>query len=735
MLFGAPPPCGEKDCDGGHVFWDSITNVYRCSGHTSGWGKCTFEVTQDEIKMRPYKLPEWKKDIPGLKGWKFQKRQRTASNTIVRAAVTEDMQGRTEEEIREAKKKRRFYDVGKSMEKPFEGYTFVFYGKFSVPIPKLSKTAQSLGATVVSGPTPSVTHCISTPKKVSELDSEDDILAKAKISPFEKVIKYDIPILSEDWIHETEEQAQFLKQTDYLLGGSGKAQSILKREFSDPEKEVDTTASTEKKVKLVLKGRCAVDPLCGEDVVEQYHVLDQGGKNIFNVVLNNTDIEKGMNSYYALQLLESDKKGGATPYKVFRKWGRIGTKSGGKKIEDFDDLEDAIKSFESLYYDKTENEWKKRDSFEKKPNKFFPIEIDYSTKEKANISDVKSKLDPTLQSLISLIFDVKIIEQSLMEMEIDLKKMPLGKLSKKHIMSGYEVLRAIDTVLDDSDLNERKKHAKLVALTNQFYTLIPHDFGARDPTIIDSKDTLNIKMKLMEALIDIEIAATLLDVEGKEGESPIDSNYAKLHTTLKTLEHDSEEFGWISKYLNNQKGHYKNATLVDCFMVDREGADGVYDTVKHLGNRQLLWHGSRVSNYVGILSQGLRIAPPEAPKSGYRFGKGIYFADLCEKSIGYCRGVGSDFILMMLVEVALGKQKELLKDQYMEKALPGFHSTKAMGAWAPKEQMVLPNGVVVPYGGPKKTGITSSCEHNEYIVYTVPQACIRYLLKIKLNDM
>lgn len=30
----------------------------------------------------------------------------------------------------------------------------------------------------------------------------------------------------------------------------------------------------------------------------------------------------------------------------------------------------------------------------------------------------------------------------------------------------------------------------------------------------------------------------------------------------------------------------------------------------------------------GILSQGLRIAPPEAPVTGYMFGKGVYFADV-----------------------------------------------------------------------------------------------------------
>jgi poly [ADP-ribose] polymerase len=37
-------------------------------------------------------------------------------------------------------------------------------------------------------------------------------------------------------------------------------------------------------------------------------------------------------------------------------------------------------------------------------------------------------------------------------------------------------------------------------------------------------------------------------------------------------------------------------------------------------DRRLLWHGSRSTNFGGILSQGLRIAPPEAPVSGYMFG-------------------------------------------------------------------------------------------------------------------
>ena len=55
-----------------------------------------------------------------------------------------------------------------------------------------------------------------------------------------------------------------------------------------------------------------------------------------------------------------------------------------------------------------------------------------------------------------------------------------------------------------------------------------------------------------------------------------------------------------------------------------------------MGNRQLLWHGSRLTNWCGILSTGLRIAPPEAPVTGYMFGKGVYFADMSSKSANYC---------------------------------------------------------------------------------------------------
>lgn len=60
----------------------------------------------------------------------------------------------------------------------------------------------------------------------------------------------------------------------------------------------------------------------------------------------------------------------------------------------------------------------------------------------------------------------------------------------------------------------------------------------------------------------------------------------------------------------------------------------------------------------------------------------------------------------------------------MEKAPPGTHSTKALGQAAPNSKQdkyldIEGRKVKVPVGKIVKTGIKSSCSHNEYIVYDV----------------
>ena len=76
----------------------------------------------------------------------------------------------------------------------------------------------------------------------------------------------------------------------------------------------------------------------------------------------------------------------------------------------------------------------------------------------------------------------------------------------------------------------------------------------------------------------------------------------------------------------------------------------------------------------------MRIAPPEAPVTGYMFGKGVYFADMVSKSANYCcTNRSNNTGLLLLCDVALGNMYERKAADYIEKLPAGKHSTKGLG--------------------------------------------------------
>lgn len=79
----------------------------------------------------------------------------------------------------------------------------------------------------------------------------------------------------------------------------------------------------------------------------------------------------------------------------------------------------------------------------------------------------------------------------------------------------------------------------------------------------------------------------------------------------------------------------------------------------------LLWHGSKLENFMGILAHGMKIAPPTAAVTGHAFGRGIYFGDSFEKSWSYANYDHSNkkYKFLLLCEVALGNMLELKEFQ------------------------------------------------------------------------
>ena len=168
--------------------------------------------------------------------------------------------------------------------------------------------------------------------------------------------------------------------------------------------------------------------------------------------------------------------------------------------------------------------------------------------------------------------------------------------------------------------------------------------------IMKNEEQVKDKIRMLEAISDMKITTKLLDQEGDDDNTAaLDQNYKKLGCSIKTVGRSTPDYKLLEEYFENTKGSFQKVKVGDIYEVNRQSETTNYR--KEIGNDMLLWHGSRITNFVGILSQGLRIAPPEAPVSGYLFGKGIYLADLAEKSIHYCRSHGSQKALILLIEV------------------------------------------------------------------------------------
>lgn len=507
--------------------------------------------------------------------------------------------------------------------------------------------------------------------------------------------------------------------------------------------EVEEEVKKEKMVKATKKGAAVLDEHIPDHIKVAYHVL-QVGDEIYDATMNQTNVGDNNNKFYIIQALESDAGGS---FMVHNRWGRVGARGQQKLHGPFSTRDQAIYEFERKFEDKTNNVWSERKNFKFYPKKYAWLEMDYGEvgkettqiQKKGSIADQikETKLETRTAQFISLICNISMMKQQMMEIGYNADKLPLGKLSKSTILKGYDVLKRISNVISRADRRQ------LEQLTGEFYTVIPHDFGFKKMReyVIDTPQKLKAKLEMVEALGEIEIATKLLEDGSSDEEDPLYARYEQLRCDFTPLEVHSEEYSMIKTYLANTHGKTHSGYTIDIlqmFKVSRHGETERFQKYASAGNRMLLWHGSRLSNWTGIFSQGLRIAPPEAPVTGYMFGKGVYFADMFSKSANYCyASETSRSGVLLLCEVALGDMNELLVADYNANNLPkGKLSTKGVGQMAPNiaESKVTDDGVVVPLGKPKEEpSKRGSLLYNEYIVYNIDQIRMRYVLHVSFN--
>ncbi|XP_034661708.1 poly [ADP-ribose] polymerase isoform X1 [Drosophila subobscura] len=714
LTFGAIAPCSE--CKSSQFIFNK--SGYKCNGNISEWTKC--DKLYIEPKRSACKVPKnIKSAYHFLDSVKRKPITRIiqyippSANTISKNMLLK----KNPEELNGPKIDRK--------KPPLYSLSFSIIG-IKEKEKDLKRRIEKLGGKCDTKISERTIAIISTEQET-----------KKKSSRMESAKKFGIHIVPVEYIDVVESDPDgainYISSMSICDWGTDPSARVPQEEAKSSKSKSIYTKSVPKSKTLKVKDGLAVDPDSGlEDIA---HVYVQG-KDKYNVVLGLTDIQRNKNSYYKLQLLEADK---GSRYWIFRSWGRIGTTIGNNKVEECGTILEAKEIFQKVFADKSGNEFKNREQFVKIPDRMYPIDIQYEDDSKVvtdNKNTISSRLEPSVQNLVKLIFDVDFMKKTMMEFHIDMEKMPLGKLSLKQIQYAYNVVKEIYELIESGSTN-----ARLIDASNRFYTLIPHSFGVQSPPLIETSKQVEELRQMLDSLAEIEVAYSLIKNEDTiDNINPLDKHYDQLKTQLIPLDKNSDEFAILNKYVKNTHAATHSAyelEVVDVFKVARQGEARRFKPFKKLHNRKLLWHGSRLTNFAGILSHGLKIAPPEAPPTGYMFGKGIYFADMVSKSANYCcTSQQNSTGLMLLSEVALGDMLECTAAKYVTKLPKDKHSCYGHGRTMPnpKETYMRDDGVEIPLGkAVTDENFKSSLLYNEYIVYDIAQVNVQYLFRMEFK--
>lgn len=265
-----------------------------------------------------------------------------------------------------------------------------------------------------------------------------------------------------------------------------------------------------------------------------------------------------------MQLLEieSDK------YIHYIRYGRLG-ELGKPTYRSYDDKQVAKTAFEKQFRLKTGNKWATRKNFVKKANKYFLSEISYEDGIKEKPENKKrmppSKLHKKVQKLIRMISDIKMMTNTLVELDIDTKKLPLGKLRQTQLDKAKKILDEIEQVIVTKD------EEKVIDLSSMYYTYIPNGCGRRKPPII-TQELVTKYREILEDLSNIIIGVKVINNVAAE-ENPIDSIYKDINTIIKSLRRNSVMHKELVKYVDNTHGstHGCRLEVLEIYDIEQAG--------------------------------------------------------------------------------------------------------------------------------------------------------------------
>lgn len=308
--------------------------------------------------------------------------------------------------------------------------------------------------------------------------------------------------------------------------------------------------------------------------------------------------------------------------------------------------------------------------------------------------------------------------------------MPFGIFQPCHLMQANNILQLIKLLIDEG--------ASMVGLSNQFYTTLPHSGDRARRPHIDDIPVYEQKIRLVEHLK--SIVSSLREGVAELMISPLDhfsrnwlkSEFQRIprkNATFKVLE------TFISSTQHDHDGIYFEMERV--FKI-RSNAHSNFNN--ELANHHYLIHSTYPSNVLGILRDGLMIAPGHVQGFNSFLGNGIYFWDAAAIALDRFKNIANKDGILLFCRVALAHRHSVgPQGSFNVRNLPSrggeYHSIVSSGLKYSRDRSngLTLDGAEIPLVNlPKKcSSIKSQADYNRYLVFEPNQVKVDYILCLK----
>lgn len=431
------------------------------------------------------------------------------------------------------------------------------------------------------------------------------------------------------------------------------------------------------------------------------------GKVLEETMLVMVDTKNNNNKFYHVTLQDDNT--------VTKRWGRVGA-------------EGAVST------DRTGKNGYDRAiaSKQKKGYKVSPITntgVTVTTKGGNHLPEIAQKYlakdptDTTIQDLINRLVTSnahQILEQSGGQIKVDED----GTVKTALGIVDLPAINEARTILTKLQNNTRNKDG----LLENYLTLIPQNIGYRAGWADNFLKAENFA-KQADFLKQLEDAVqwrntTQAANNTDEDDFNIEDHAGIFRMKLAQLSDSGKEFDRINKkFLSTRSNMHnsRNLRLKRVFAVeDKPESIEAYDkALANFGNEKELWHGTKTSNLLSILTRGLFVpgAGDGIPVTGRLFGNAVYHSDISTKSLGYSNNFWSggaradQNVFMLLNSVVMGH--EFVPQYWNSSSL--HHAHKGVGKSGK------------PYQSISVKGGTCGVINNEMMIWDVNNINIRFL--------